>query len=199
MFIGYLDSNKKNISIEKQHQIIEQHAIDTGVVIDMYVCEEDIQKIVSNINTCNHTILISNIVCLGSTLQEVMNNLRLLSSHGLSTISISDNYKFIPNEEIEALLKGVELSIDIRNSMVSTITKNALDKKRASGHKLGRGFGSKNKKRIWEGKEEQISRCINSGLSREQTAKEVGISIVSLYNYLRQNSELKHISGGQNA
>lgn len=39
-----------------------------------------------------------------------------------------------------------------------------------------------------------------SGMSRLRTAKEVGISIVSLYNYLKINPELKNITnGGQNA
>lgn len=39
-----------------------------------------------------------------------------------------------------------------------------------------------------------------SGMSRLRTAKEVGISIGSLYNYLKINPELKNITnGGQNA
>ena len=84
--------------------------------------------------------------------------------------------------------------------MVSTITKKALNRKREQGYKLGRDFGFKNKRYIWEGKEEEIKNKLMSGMSRLRTAKEVGISIVSLYNYLKINPELKNITnGGQNA
>ena len=61
-------------------------------------------------------------------------------------------------------------------------------------------FGFKKKRYIWEGKEEEIKNKLMSGMSRLRTAKEVGISIVSLYNYLKINPELKNITnGGQNA
>ena len=77
--------------------------------------------------------------------------------------------------------------------MVSTITKKALDDKRAKGYKLGRDFGLKNKKYCWDGKEDEIKNKLLSGMSRLRTAKEVGISIASLYSYLKLNPELKMV------
>jgi len=45
-----------------------------------------------------------------------------------------------------------------------------------------------------------VNQKLKSGLSRLKTAKEVGISIVSLYNFLKQNPELKKTAtGGQRA
>ena len=115
-------------------------------------------------------------------------------------VTIKENLKFEPSEETEQLIKGIKLSIDIRNSMVSVITRKALDDKRAQGFKLGRDFGFKNKRYCWNGKEEEIKNKLLSGVSRLRTAKEVGISIVSLYNYLKLNPELKNMtSGDQNA
>ena len=98
------------------------------------------------------------------------------------------------------MIEGINLAIKIRSSMTSTITRQALNKKREQGYKLGRDFGFKNKRYIWEGKEEEIKNKLMSGMSRLRTAKEVGISIVSLYNYLKINPELKNITNGrQNA
>ena len=48
--------------------------------------------------------------------------------------------------------------------------------------------------------EENIKNKLLSGMTRQQTANEVGISIVSLYNYLKLNPELKNMTnGGQHA
>ena len=82
--------------------------------------------------------------------------------------------------------------------MVSTITKKALNDKRAKGYKLGRDFGLKNKRYCWDGKEEEIKNKILSGVSKLQIADEIGISVASLYNYLKLNPELKDLKGAVN-
>ena len=109
-------------------------------------------------------------------------------------ITVKENLKFESSEETKQLLNGIKLSIDIRHSMASVITRKALDDKRAQGFKLGRDFGFKNKRYCWNGKEEDIKNKLLSGMSRLRTAKEVGISIVSLYNYLKLNPELKKLT-----
>lgn len=82
-------------------------------------------------------------------------------------------------------IDGINLTIKIRSSMTSTITRQALNKKREQGYKLGRDFGFKNKRYIWKGKEKEIIQKLQSGLSCLKTAKKVGISVTSLYNFLQ--------------
>jgi hypothetical protein len=84
--------------------------------------------------------------------------------------------KFDSSAETNQLINGMKLSIDIRNSMVSTITRKALDDKKSKGYKLGRDFGLKNKRYCWNGKEE-IKNKILSGMAYLRIAKEVGISV----------------------
>ena len=200
MIVGYLDNSQKNISIESQRDIINQYARDNAFPIDIFLTEPDIKNIKNNINSKEHTIIIANIACLGSKLATVTENIESMIFDGFTLITIKENLKFEPSEETEQLIKGIKLSIDIRNSMVSVITRKALDDKRAQGFKLGRDFGFKNKRYCWNGKEEEIKNKLLSGVSRLRTAKEVGISIVSLYNYLKLNPELKNMTrGDQNA
>ena len=200
MVIGYLSTGEKNIGIFEQRLIIERYAKQSAMVVDMVSVGDDIQELVNSLQTFGHTLLLANIVCMGNSLYAIKENLKLLASRKLTIISIKENLVIRPGENTDWLIRGLELSIGIRNSMVSTLTKSALDEKRANGFKLGRGIGSKNKKRIWNGKEEAIKKLLLSGVSREKTAREVGISVVSLYNYLRQNPELRQIiNGGSNA
>ena len=200
MIIGYLDNSHKNISIESQRDIINQYARDNACPIDIFLTEPDIKNIKNNIKSKEHTIIVANIACLGNKLAIITENIETMVFDGFTLVTIKENLKFEPSEETEQLIKGIKLSIDIRNSMVSVITRKALDDKRAQGFKLGRDFGFKNKRYCWNGKEEEIKNKLLSGMSRLRTAKEVGISVVSLYNYLKFNPELKNMTNGdQNA
>ena len=201
VIIGYLDNNQRNIAKEAQQEIVNQCAYMNNCSVDMFLNKEDIKNILGDLNSKSATTLIvANITSLGNKLTKVVENIEFLISHGLSLISAKENLRFDSSAETAQLLNGIKLSIDIRNSMVSTITKKALDDKKAKGYKLGRDFGLKNKKYIWEGKEADIKNKLLSGMTRQQTADEVGISIVSLYNYLKLNPELKNMTnGGQHA
>ena len=196
MIIGYLDCSQRNISVDMQRDIVNQYARENMCAVDIFLGESDIRNIKDNINSQNNTLIFANIACLGSKLIDITENIEFLVSNGFEVISVKENLKFDYSNETTQLLNVIKLSIDIRNSMVSTITKKALNDKRAKGYKLGRDFGYKNKRYIWEGKEADIKNKLLSGMTRQQTADEVGISIVSLYNYLKLNPELKNMTNG---
>ena len=198
MIIGYLDNNQRNISTDEQRDIVNQYARDNAYNIDIFINDPDIKNIKDNINSKENTLIMANIACLGSKLVTIVENIELLVSNRFELISVKEDLKFDSSNETTQLLNGIKLSIDIRNSMVSTITKKALGDKRAKGYKLGRDFGLKNKRYCWDGKEEEIKNKLLSGVSKLQTADEVGISIASLYNYLKLNPELKELRGAVN-
>ena len=198
MIIGYLDNNQRNISTDEQRDIVNQYARDSAYNIDIFLNDTDIKNIKDNINSKENTLIMANIACLGSKLVTIVENIELLVSNRFELISVKEDLKFDSSNETTQLLNGIKLSIDIRNSMVSTITKKALGDKRAKGYKLGRDFGLKNKRYCWDGKEEEIKNKLLSGVSKLKTADEVGISIASLYNYLKLNPELKELRGAVN-
>lgn len=199
MIVGYLDCSQRNISTDEQRDIVNQYAQVNTCVVDVFFSDQDIKNIKNNINSKENTIIVANIACLGNKLITVVENIEFIISSGFTLISVKENVKFDSSEETNQLINGMRLSIDIRNSMVSTITRKALDDKRSKGYKLGRDFGLKNKRYCWNGKEEEIKNKILSGMAYLRIAKEVGISVASLYNYLKLNPELKKMtSGGQN-
>src|SRR5574344_1607442 len=200
MFIGYFDETKRNITVEDQKSIVDSYINEHKINLDIVLSSSDFDSIFENINTPKHTIIVSNITCLGNKLERINANFKKLLPLKLELISVKENLHLRSDENLSAMIEGINLAIKIRSSMTSTITRQALNKKREQGYKLGRDFGFKNKRYIWEGKEEEIKNKLMSGMSRLRTAKEVGISIVSLYNYLKINPELKNITnGGQNA
>ena len=195
MILGYLDCSQRNISTDMQRDIINQYTRENVCDVDVFLNAPDIKNIKDNINSKENTLIMANIACLGSKLAIIVENIEFLVSNGFELISVKEDLKFDSSNETTQLLNGIKLSIDIRNSMVSTITKKALNDKRAQGYKLGRDFGHKNKRYIWEGKEADIKNNLLSGMTRQQIADEVGMSVGSLYSYLKLNPELKMARG----
>lgn len=200
MIIGYLDNSQRNINTDMQRDIINQYARENIFDVDVFLNDPDIKNIKDNINSKENTLIMANIACLGSKLATIVENIEFLVFNGFELISVKEDLKFDSSKETNQLLNGIKLSIDIRNSMVSTITKKALDDKRAKGYKLGRDFGYKHKRYCWEGKEEEIKNKLLQGMTRKRIAEELEISYTSFYNFLRLNPELKKLTPrGKNA
>lgn len=191
MIVGYINSNKKNVDVVTQRQVISDYAKINGLIIDAFYTYDNVSQLAESFQTGGHTILFANIVSLGETLAQVKDNLRILLAKGLKIISIKENLFLIPNENVEILLKGLEYAVEIMKSMTSVVAKQALANKKEQGYRLGRKIGSINKKFIWSGKEDEIKRKLLAGVTRKQVAKDTGMSIFSLYNYINQTPELK--------
>lgn len=195
MFIGYFDESKTNITMDDQKSIVSSYINERKLTLDIIFSSSDFSSILENINTPKHTIIVPNIACLGNKLEKINDNFKKLIPLKLELISIKENLHLKSDENLSAMIEGIDLAIKIRSSMTSTITRQALNKKRGQGYKLGRDFGYKHKRYIWEGKEADIKNKLLSGMTRQQTADEVGMSVTSLYKCLQLNPELKMARG----
>ena len=168
------------------------------MIIDAFYTYENVSQLAESFQTGGHTVLFANIVSVGGTLVQVKDNLRLLLAKGLKIISIKENMCLESGKEAEMLLQGLEQAAEIMSSMISVASKRALADKKEQGYKLGRKTGYRNQKYIWSGKEEEIKQKLLAGVPRTHVAKETGMSIFSLYNYINQTPELKEALWGKN-
>ena len=197
MIVGCINNNKKNVDAETQRKVISDYALANGLLIDAFYTYDHVSQLVDSFQITGHIVLFANIVSIGENLAQVKDNLRLLLSKKLKIISIKENMILESDKNADFLLQGLELTLDILSSMKSVISKRALANKKEQGYKLGRK-GSKNKKYIWNGKEDEIKRKLLAGVSRKQVAKDAEMSIFSLYNYIKQTPELKQALWGKN-
>ncbi|MBE6443040.1 MAG: hypothetical protein E7020_00005 [Alphaproteobacteria bacterium] len=191
LIVGYLDNSSKNISPDTQRDIVNQYAREKGFDIDVFFAEADIQNIKNNINSQKNTLIVANIACLGNKLATIVENIEFLVSNGFELISVKESLQFDNSKETKQLLNGVKLSIDIRNSMVSTITKKALKDKKDQGAILGFVKGQKCKSTILERNKYKIIQLYHEGKTKKQIAKTIGCSISLIFKYLQQYPELK--------
>ena len=124
---------------------------------------------------------------LGRNLLQVMTILNFCMQKEIQVWTIKDNYRLGADIQSKVLAFAFSLSAEIERNLISQRTKEALSRIKASGRKLGRQFGSRNKKHILDGKEKDILKLINKGLPKKQIAKLMRVSIFTLYQFLKNN------------
>ena len=184
MILGYLDTNTKNIDVERQRQQILDYASENGLTVDMFLQESKIESLKSSIKTDNHTLIFANIVALGISLLQIKESISTLSKMNLTVISVQEGYVWAP-KDLKAFPRWFDVVLDIRSSMSSLLTCRALAERKAQGVRLGRK--TRNKKRVFDGKEKEIKQKLADGVTKVQIAKDFGVSEVTLYAVVRQH------------
>ena len=132
-------------------------------------------------------LICSEISRLGRNLLQVMTILNFCMQKEIQVWTIKDNYRLGADIQSKVLAFAFSLSAEIERNLISQRTKEALSRIKASGRKLGRQFGSRNKKHILDGKEKDVLKLINKGLPKKQIAKLMRVSIFTLYQFLKNN------------
>lgn len=192
MIVGYLDISENNVSRQEQQILLQDYACSTRCRIDVFHCDSDIRNLYQTLQSGRHTVLVANIVSLGSSLRvrDIRNNLQFIVDNGLSLVSVKEDYTARPNQKTMDILQGFDLALNMRKSMQSIITANSLNRKKAAGITLGRRFGSRNKKRRLDDRREDICQMLTDGISCTQTARQLGVSRATLYDFLHRHPEI---------
>lgn len=182
MIIGYLDRKDKNIKIEEQENIISNYAQSHSMSVDLMLSAENIASLKEQVKTNSHTILIANVLALGDSLDQIIDNIESLNGKGHTIISVVEDFSIIPNQETRSIIKGLRLAYDIRSSLTSITTCKVLANKKAGGQKLGRAFGSTNRDSIQKKYKDIVLKALAEGRSKSSIARQLQISARSVYN-----------------
>lgn len=196
MIYGYLRVSTDKQSLRNQEYEIKNFCAIKNIEISFWIKET-----ISGITELKHRklarvlkelkkgdiLICSEISRLGRNLFQIMSFLNICMQKEVQVWTIKDNYRLGTDIQSKVLAFAFSLSAEIERTLISQRTKEALSRIKSDGKKLGRPFGSKNKKLILNGKEELIKKMLSAGLSKKQIAKKLSISTKSLYNYLKTN------------
>lgn len=108
---------------------------------------------------------------LGRSLFMIMEILSLCMQKGCVVWTIKDGYRLGADIQSKVLAFAFGLSAEIERDLISQRTKEALDRKRAEGVKLGRPVGALSKRVKLTGKEDAIRVLREEGTSWAQIAR----------------------------
>lgn len=197
MIYGYLRVSTDKQTLENQKFEINNFCQKEQIHTDIWITEtiagtkdfekRKLGKVLKRLKK-GDILICSEISRLGRNLLQIMTILNICMQKGAQVWTIKDNYRLGADIQSKVLAFAFSLSAEIERNLISQRTKEALNRIRANGRKLGRKFGSQNKKHILDGKEDKVFELKNKGFSQVQIAKILSVSPKTIYNFIKSNA-----------
>lgn len=193
MIYGYIRVSTDKQTLENQEFEINNFCLKENIKVDKWITETisgtkdfEKRKLGKTLKKLKpgDVLICSEISRLGRNLLQIMTILNICMRKEAQVWTIKDNYRLGADIQSKVLAFAFSLSAEIERNLISQRTKEALARIKASGRKLGREFGSKNKKHALDGKEDEILKLIKKGVPKTQIAKMMGVSSRTIYNFL---------------
>lgn len=182
MNYGYIRVSTDKQTVENQRFEIESFCKKNGLAIDSWIEEtvsgtvdasrRELGKILKDIKK-GDLIICSELSRLGRSLFMIMSILNQLMEKEAKVWTIKDNYRLGDDIQSKVLAFAFGLSAEIERNLISQRTKEALERKKTEGIKLGRPRGRNGKSKL-EGAEFAVTIMLLAGTSINQMSKLYG-------------------------
>ena len=196
MIYGYIRVSTDKQTVENQRFEINRFLQKTKFHVDSWI-EETISGTVSpkkrNLGKLiektkeGDIIICSELSRLGRNMFMIMSILNILMERGVLIYTVKEHYKLGQDLTSKVLAFAFSISAEIEKTLISQRTKEALNRKKAQGVKLGRPKGKKNTSYKLSGCEEKIKRMRLEGYPKNLISKQLNVAPSTLYLYMKKH------------
>jgi DNA invertase Pin-like site-specific DNA recombinase len=203
--IGYIRVSSDKQDLQKQEHLLlkyaQRHDLKVNEFINIEISsrkgtkERRIDELLNRLND-GDVLLVAELSRLGRNMFEVINIINQLSENGVEVVFIRQPELSTAGPQRKLLLAIYSYFAEAEREFISMRTKQGLAAARASGKKLGRPKGSRDKERVLDPYREQIKEYLQLGISLSRVRKiinpqlEKPISYPSYRYFVRQDMEL---------
>ena len=184
MIYGYIRVSTNRQTVENQRFEIVEFAKRNSLNIDSWIEEtvsgtirpenRELGRLLDSIQK-DDLIICSELSRLGRSLFMIMSILNKLMEKGARVWTIKDGYRLGDDIQSKVLAFAFGLSAEIERNLISQRTKEALERKKAEGQKLGRPKGSLGSGSKLDGAELGATIMLMQGISVNRMAKLYGV------------------------
>ena len=197
MVYGYIRVSTDKQTVENQRFEIEEFCNHQGIKIDSWIKEtisgtidpkrRELGTLLSLVQK-DDLIICSELSRLGRSLFMIMSILNLIMEKGARIWTIKDNYRLGDDIQSKVLAFAFGLSAEIERNLISQRTKEALERRKAEGKKLGRPLGKKSEHSKLDGSELAVSMMLLAGTNVNQMAKLYGTHRTTVERFIKRRN-----------
>jgi DNA invertase Pin-like site-specific DNA recombinase len=194
MIYGYIRVSTDKQTTENQRYEILKFAHEKQLRIDTWI-EETIsatkqlkaRKLGALLDQmkAGDILIVTELSRLGRSLMEVMSILHTLMEKEARIYTTKERYELGNNINSKVLAFAFGLSAEIERSMIASRTKEALQRKKHEGAKLGRPKGRLSARTKLTGKEEDIQKLLEKNVSVSDIARILGVNRLTVRNFIQ--------------
>ncbi len=160
-------------------------------VIEQVGCKDNEVVIIKSVDDAleGDAVFISDFSCLGSSVKEFVDNFEQLVKKGNTVHFVREQISLTDQSQMETFLKQLQFAAMFGRKLRSAVSCNNLAVAAKVGRYAGRPKGSKNKTSIIQEKADEIEFWLQQGESKKWIAEQLGISVGTVYNYIRSKEE----------
>ena len=195
MIYGYIRVSTDKQTVENQRFEINRFIRKNGLHVNYWI-EETISGTISpekrNLGKLlektkkGDLIICSELSRLGRNMFMIISILNILMERGVIIYTVKEKYKLGEDLTSKVLAFAFSISAEIERALISQRTKEALQRKKAEGVKLGRPKGKLNATHKLSGCDEKIKSMLAEGYPKNLISKQLNVSPSTLYLYMKK-------------
>lgn len=196
MIYGYIRVSSGKQTVKNQKYEIQTYAEKHNIKIDLWIEEQvssaknlderKLGRLLKRLNS-GDILIASEISRLGRNLLQIMSILHYCLNQGCEVWTIKDNYRLGADIQSKVLAFAFGLSAEIERNLISQRTKEALQRLKSEGKRIGRPVGSKSKATKLANKRTLIRELELKNFSKQQIAKTLKVHVSTLYRFLKSD------------
>lgn len=191
---GYIRVSSDKQTVENQRFEINNFCKRENIKIDNWIEEtisgtkaydkRELGRLLERIEK-GDLIICAELSRLGRNLFMIMEILNICLTKECKVWTIKDNYRLGDDIQSKVLAFAFSLSAEIERNLISQRTKEALARKKSEGVILGRPVGRKSTKVKLSGKEDEILKLRDRGVSKCEIARIYGVHRTTVDTFIR--------------